>query len=1302
MKRSVLASVFGLFMLALFGVACGGSGSSTQVGVDAGRDGSGGALDGGGDAIGPSFTISGTASGLAGSGLTLQNGTETIAVKADGAFAFKTPVASGGTYDVTVATQPSMPTQTCTVANGNGTATASVTNVTVTCTTSDFTISGTVVGLAGTGLVLQNNNTDSLTVSADGTFTFATPVASGNAFSVTVMTQPSGPTQLCAVVGGTGKVGSANVTDVMVNCSITDFVIGGQITGLAGGSVVLQDNGGDNLSLSANGTFAFATPVASGANYAVTVLTQPSSPTETCTVSMGAGKVGSANVTSVNVVCSTNAYTIGGTVSGLAGTGLVLQDNGGDNLTVSANGTFTFATSVASGANYAVTVLTQAQGPAQTCAVTMGTGTAGSANVTNVAVTCTTNTYSIGGTLSGIAASDSVVLQDNGGDNLTVSANGTFTFATSVASGATYAVTVLTQPGAPAQTCTVSGGTGTVVAGNVTSVTVNCSTNTYTVGGTIGGLAGTVVLEDNGGDDLSLTTNGTFAFATPIASGMPYAVTVLTQPGAPAQTCVVASGSGSVTDANVTGVTITCTTNTYTVGGTVSGLAANESVVLQDNGGDNLTVNANGTVTFATSVASGQAYAVTALTNPAAPIAQTCAVTNGSGAIGAANVTNVTVTCTTNKYTVGGTVSGLVGTGLVLQDNGGDNLTVTSNGVFALPTSVASGGAYAVTVLTNPTTPWQTCVVGSGSGTVTSANVTSVTVTCTTNKYTVGGTVTGLGAGDSLVVQDNGASNLTVNANGTFTLPSLASGTNYAVTVLSQSGATAQTCTVSGGTGLVGGANVTSVAINCTTNKYTIGGTVSGLAGTGLVLQDNGADNLTVSANGTFSLATPIASGATYAVTVLTNPTSPTQTCVVTNGTGTVAAANVTSVTVTCTTNTYTIGGTLGGLAAGDSVVLQDNGANNLTLGANGTFTFTTAIPSGGTYAVTVLTNPANPSQSCVVTSGGGSVINANISSVVVTCTTTACAAGTLNHCVLTPTNSGSTDTGTCAAGFTGSCSFSCSNATFTQVTDTCAPFVAHNITDATSAYMAGRAAGDIYKVNASTGVASLLTSGGPTTGFTMAFNPSNGTLYAGTQGATSGTTPVYSVNTTSGALTLFATLPVNPGDWICGLWFDPSGNMYFNSSGNTTVYKVTTAGVVSTFISGDGHLSGISTQGTSDNAGNLYIASRSGSMIFKYSAAGTWISTLTTSCAPWGVAVASDGNLLYTCDDASVHELNVGTLANSTFATLTGGQLGYLSVDPTGDVYVGQFAATTAWKLSPAGATLWSVTLAAGSGSAF
>jgi Putative esterase len=92
---------------------------------------------------------------------------------------------------------------------------------------------------------------------------------------------------------------------------------------------------------------------------------------------------------------STPTYAVGGSVSGLSGT-VVLQDNGGDNLSVSANGPFSFATKLAGGAAYNVTVKTNPSG--QTCSVTNGSGTIGSADVTNVAVSCSTAPPPTGGT----------------------------------------------------------------------------------------------------------------------------------------------------------------------------------------------------------------------------------------------------------------------------------------------------------------------------------------------------------------------------------------------------------------------------------------------------------------------------------------------------------------------------------------------------------------------------------------------------------------------------------------------------------------------------------------------------------------------------------------------------------------------------------------------------------------------------------------------------------------------------------------------------------------------------------------
>jgi Bacterial Ig-like domain/Putative esterase len=104
-----------------------------------------------------------------------------------------------------------------------------------------------------------------------------------------------------------------------------------------------------------------------------------------------------------------------------------------------------------------------------------------------------------------------------------------------------------------------------------------------------------------------------------------------------------------------------------------------------------------------------------------------------------------------STFSVGGTVSGLSdGAVVVLQDNGGDNLNVASNGSFAFATPVVDGGAYEVTVASNPT--GEACTVAGGSGKAASANVVSVVVTCVPSATQIGTddfnrTDGGLGAG---------------------------------------------------------------------------------------------------------------------------------------------------------------------------------------------------------------------------------------------------------------------------------------------------------------------------------------------------------------------------------------------------------------------------------------------------------------------------------------------------------------------------------------------------------------------------
>lgn len=246
-------------------------------------------------------------------------------------------------------------------------------------------------------------------------------------------------------------------------------------------------------------------------------------------------------------------------------------------------------------------------------------------------------------------------------------------------------------------------------------------------------------------------------------------------------------------------------------------------------------------------------------------------------------------------YTIGGTVAVGSATGLVLQNNGADDLTISSDGSFTFSTRIASGGSYNVTVKQQPTNPAETCTVSGGSGAVGSSNVTGISISCTVNTYTVGGTVSGLTA-SGLTVGD-GANTISVSAGATsFTLPNLvASGGSYSVSVISQPAT--QLCTVASGTGVVGSANVASVQVNCV-DAHSVGGIITGLIASGLVLA-NGIDTVSPAVGAsTFVFSTKVAVGASYAVTANTQPTG--HQCHVTNGTGVMASADVTNVLVSC------------------------------------------------------------------------------------------------------------------------------------------------------------------------------------------------------------------------------------------------------------------------------------------------------------------------------------------------------------------------------------------------------------------
>lgn len=162
---------------------------------------------------------------------------------------------------------------------------------------------------------------------------------------------------------------------------------------------------------------------------------------------------------------------------------------------------------------------------------------------------------------------------------------------------------------------------------------------------------------------------------------------------------------------------------------------------------------------------------------------------------------------------------------------------------------------------------------------------------------------------------------------------------------------------------------------------FTIGGTIAGLSSPGLVLL-NGQDRVALPATATgFTFPTSLQSGAGFAVTVGTQPTG--QTCTVVNGSGTVAAAPITNVQVTCAASMVSLGGKITGLKA-EGLSLS-NGTETLTFPRSQVgFTFQALVPVGSSFEVTVTSQPAL--QTCTVAPASGNIPARAVDLLVVEC----------------------------------------------------------------------------------------------------------------------------------------------------------------------------------------------------------------------------------------------------------------------------------------------------------------------------
>lgn len=166
------------------------------------------------------------------------------------------------------------------------------------------------------------------------------------------------------------------------------------------------------------------------------------------------------------------SYEVGGTVSNLNTNGLILA-NGGVNLPIASGQTkFAFAQRIDYGTEYDITV--QQQPAHMTCGISGGSGSAGHYLSIQAAVSCMQNTYTVGGTVTGLTA-DGLVLINGTSQTTVLKSSTTFTLGTRVADGDKYGISVFTQP--TGLKCDVAPNTGVGVMGeaNVTTVQVICN-----------------------------------------------------------------------------------------------------------------------------------------------------------------------------------------------------------------------------------------------------------------------------------------------------------------------------------------------------------------------------------------------------------------------------------------------------------------------------------------------------------------------------------------------------------------------------------------------------------------------------------------------------------------------------------------------------------------------------------------------------------------------------------------------------------------------------------------------------------
>lgn len=325
-------------------------------------------------------------------------------------------------------------------------------------------VSGSLEGLRG--MLVLDVNGESVTLEEDGSLSFTISIKEGDEYTVAVEQQPDG--QICSVEGGSGTFHLGSGIDLGIVCESNTFTVSGDIT-LTGAPISLK-LGDETIEISESGPFQFSTPIIGLDGFEISVIFNPA--IQTCSIENNTAESIYNDVDNVIVTCSEIiiepqpiSVEVTGTVSGLRGTlTLGVKEKA---VELSEDGALTFTLDLLEGEEYVILINDQPNG--QVCALEGGSGVFSSEAGINIAVSCTSNTYSVGGNITLFGSPVSLTMGD---ETIEVSHSGSFQFNTPVVGLDGYDVTVDYPKGK--QHCVLENEYASAIESNVSDVDVTC------------------------------------------------------------------------------------------------------------------------------------------------------------------------------------------------------------------------------------------------------------------------------------------------------------------------------------------------------------------------------------------------------------------------------------------------------------------------------------------------------------------------------------------------------------------------------------------------------------------------------------------------------------------------------------------------------------------------------------------------------------------------------------------------------------------------------------------------------------